>query len=205
VRRISVRQSKWAFRSAGDSCKKGEGFGIPSPFQLPNQSGELKPYLVFFSIDLSGAAGAAGAAVIDVSVPPGAGAAAPGCPGALASGAGGAAGAGAGGGGGGSSFFPHPAKARVKIKRLTIDHEATRFPILVHLLSTTQEPACYEFVLHKFQILARGSKYYQDARFGGPSAGSSVRPAASVFGNDSGAVGTDSLTGAGVGERAEDI
>ncbi len=127
-------------------AKKGKDFGIPSPFRLPNQSGELKPYLVFFSAGFSGAAGAAGAAVVDVSVPPGAGAIAP----VELSGAGGAAGAGAGGGGGGSSFFPHPAKARVKIKRLTIDHEATRFPILVHLLSTTQEPAYYEVVLHKF-------------------------------------------------------
>jgi len=71
----------------------------------------LKPYLLFFSADLSGAAGVAGAAVVDVSIPPGAGAIAPGCP--DVSGAGGAAGAGAGGGGGGSSFFPHPAKARV--------------------------------------------------------------------------------------------
>src|SRR5215470_8915757 len=116
------------------------------------------PYLDFFSAGFSGAMGAAGAAlVVDISVPP-AGADAPGCPGALVSGAGGAAGAGAGGGGGGSSFFPHPAKARVKIKRVTNDHEATRFPILVHLLSTTQEPACYEFLLHKIKILARGSK-----------------------------------------------
>lgn len=189
------------FRSAGLVAKKGKDFGIPSPFRLPNQSGELKPYLLFFSADLSGAAGAAGAAVADVSVPPGAGAIAPGCPVVPVSGAGGAAGAGAGGGGGGSSFFPHPAKARVKIKRLTIDHEATRFPILVHLLSTTQEPACYEFVLHKIRILARGSKFYQAVRLGSPSAGSSGAAVASVFGNKSKVVGDESLTGAGAGAR----
>jgi hypothetical protein len=134
-------------------CKKGEGFNILPLFDCETNKGELKPYLDFFSAGFSGAAVCRCCRRRRVR-PPGAGAIAP--PGADASGAGGAAGAGAGGGGGGSSFFPHPAKARVKINRVTNDHEATRFPILVHLLSTTQEPACYEVLLHKFTTLARG-------------------------------------------------
>jgi len=168
----------------------------------------LKPYLDFFSDGFSGAAGAAGAAlVVAMSVPPGAGAAAPGCPGALVSGAGGAAGAGAGGGGGGSSFFPHPAKARVKIKRATIEHEATRFPILVHLLSTTQEPACYEVLLHKLKTLSRGSTgnglTYQAVRAGWPSAEIPVKSAGSTFGEFED-LSDASLAGTGDGVRAVD-
>jgi hypothetical protein len=77
--------------------------------------------LVFFSAGFSGAIGAP-VAPVD-SLPPGAIAPVP------PSGAAGAAGAG-GGGGGGSSFLPQPAKARVNVKRATIDHEVICFPIL---------------------------------------------------------------------------
>jgi hypothetical protein len=180
--------------------KKGKDLKSLPLFDCETNKGELMPYLDFFSAGFSGAAGAAGAAV-DESVP---GAVALGDI-ALVSGAGGAAGAGAGGGGGGSSFFPHPAKARVKIKRVTNDHEATRFPILVHLLSTTQEPACYEFLLHKFKTLARGLwrtlQRYQEARLGVGSAEIPVRSAGSTAGESKGFSGLP-LAGTGAGACA---
>jgi hypothetical protein len=70
----------------------------------------------------------------------------------------GAAGAGGGGGGAGSSFLPHPAKIRVKAKRLAPDNRTILFPILssppfpTHL----ENRLARQFLLHNFQSLARG-------------------------------------------------
>jgi len=58
--------------------------------------------------------------------------------GAPPAGAAGAAGAGAGGGGAGSSFFPHPAKAKVETKRATTEYEMNLFPILFTSFHTSK-------------------------------------------------------------------
>ena len=87
-----------------------------------------------------------------------------------ASGAG-AAGAGAGGGGGGgSSFLLHPAKVRVKAKRVIPDNKMILFPILsftsfpvTHLWKTVL--ARY-FLSHKSGPIARG--FYGEAQPKGP-------------------------------------
>jgi hypothetical protein len=112
----------------------------------------LKPYLVFASSFFSGAfSPPAGAS------PPGAGVAGAGSAGAGA-GAGSAAGGGGGGGGAGSSFLPHPANARVKVKRDIPDNK----PIFLPIISSPPFPShiskmflTKQFLLHKSELDAR--------------------------------------------------
>jgi hypothetical protein len=107
----------------GANYKKGKD-KYPSPFWLANNLLGVKPYLVFASSFVSGAFSPPAGAPAS---PPGAGVA--GAAGAGA-GAGSAAGGGGGGGGAGSSFLPHPANARVKVKRDIPDNKTIFLPII---------------------------------------------------------------------------
>jgi hypothetical protein len=93
---------------------------------LANNLLELEPYLVFASSFVSGAFSPVAGAPAS---PPGVGVAGAGSAGAGA-GAGSAAGGGGGGGGAGSSFLPHPAIARVKVKRDIPDIKIIFLPII---------------------------------------------------------------------------